>query len=167
MSVALLLIDAQTGFFDGCYLGHEVLDRIKALVEQARTNDVTVIYVKHNTDPQIDGPIHPEIAPQADDAVVLKNTPDSFFQTSLAQELESRGVTKLILAGFQTELCIDTTCRRAWSMGYEVVLVKDAHSTFSFDDAVLSAHQIIEHHTDVLGSFAEIKSTSEIEFSGA
>ncbi|MEK1832395.1 hypothetical protein AAAC51_36335 [Priestia megaterium] len=56
----------------------------------------------------------------------------------------------------QTEFCLDTTCRRAYSLGYkENILVKDAHSTF--DTAVLSASKIVEHHNNMLGQIRYIK----------
>jgi nicotinamidase-related amidase len=51
----------------------------------------------------------------------------------------------------QTEFCIDTTCRRAYSLGYEIILVEDAHSTWN--NNVLQAPQIIAHHNLVLGDW--------------
>jgi len=63
----------------------------------------------------------------------------------------------------QTEYCIDTTCPRAFTLGYEVTLVKDAHSTW--DSSLLKANRIIEHHNNVLGGwFVTLKSEREIEF---
>ncbi|HEX3047657.1 MAG TPA: isochorismatase family protein, partial [Bacillota bacterium] len=63
-----------------------------------------------------------------------------------------------------TEFCVDTTCRRAFSLGYETTLVQDAHSTFH--SKVLTAPQIIAHHNNVLGGwFVTLKSTGEIDFS--
>jgi hypothetical protein len=95
--------------------------------------------------------------------VVQKLHPDAFRDTSLPQELASRGIQHLIISGIQTEYCIDATCRRAYSLGYEVVLVKDAHSTWDTDH--LTARQIIDHHNNVLGGwFAELREASEIEF---
>jgi nicotinamidase-related amidase len=51
----------------------------------------------------------------------------------------------------QTECCIDATCRRAFSLGYDVTLVKDAHGTWDKDD--ISAARIIAHHNEVLDSW--------------
>ena len=95
--------------------------------------------------------------------VVQKRHPDSFQDTNLRQELASRTIERLVITGIQTEYCVDTTCRRAYSLGYDVTLVKDAHSTWDSDH--LTASQIIAHHNDVLGGwFAELKEASEIEF---
>lgn len=75
--------------------------------------------------------------------------------------LEKLGIEKLIIAGMQSEFCIDTTTRRALSMGYANILVKDAHSTFS--TKILPAEKIIEHHNFILGSnFAKLMTTEEV-----
>jgi len=103
------------------------------------------------------------VAPVEGDVVVQKKTPDAFHETNLHHELESRGIKKLIIAGLQTEYCIDTTCRRAFILGYDAILVRDAHSTW--DSPLLTAQQIIGHHNQVLGGwFAILKNEKEIEF---
>lgn len=95
--------------------------------------------------------------------MVQKPHPDAFQDTSLQQELASRGIQHLIISGIQTEYCIDTTCRRAYSPGYAVTLVEDAHSTWDTDQ--LTARQIIDHHNSVLGGwFADLKEASDVEF---
>jgi len=68
--------------------------------------------------------IHPTIVPKEEDVMIKKETPDAFHKTTLHQKLKSKGIEKLVIAGLQTEYCIDTTCRRAYSLGYEVVLVR-------------------------------------------
>jgi nicotinamidase-related amidase len=167
MSTALLLIDAQVGFFDGEMPVHDapvMLDRLTALAERARDAGVPVIFVRHDAEPTIDGPVHPALGPLEGDLVVAKLTPDSFHGTTLKMKLDEQGITTLVVAGFQTELCIDTTVRRARSLGYEVTLVADAHSTFDFADAPLTAEQTIAHHNAILGDFAEVVPLDEVEF---
>jgi nicotinamidase-related amidase len=131
------------------------------------------IYIQHcGPEGAIDQPgtpgweIHPAIAPVDGDIVVQKRHPDAFQDTYLQHELESKGIKKLIITGIQTEYCVDTTCRRAYSLGYDVILIKDAHSTWDTD--LLSAPQIIAHHNEVLGGwFARLKETSEVRFDTA
>jgi nicotinamidase-related amidase len=170
---ALLVIDVQKGMFaedDPVYQGAGLLATIGDLLAKARSAEVPVIYVQHNggpghpLEPGSEGwPIHPAIAPAAGEPVVGKATPDSFHETTLQAELDARGITKLVVAGIQTECCVDTTCRRASSLGYETTLVKDAHSTW--DSRTLSAAQIIAHHNDALdGWFVTPKPASEIAF---
>ena len=170
---ALLVIDVQNGMFaqdDPVYQGAELLATIGELLAKARAAEVPVIYVQHNgrpghsLEPGSEGwPIHPAIAPSEGDPVVRKATPDSFHETMLQAELEARGIVKLIVTGIQTELCVDTTCRRAASLCYQTTLVRDAHSTW--DSRTLSAAQIIAHHNDALdGWFVTPKPASEISF---
>jgi len=107
--------------------------------------------------------MHPSIAPIEGDVLIQKKTPDAFHETNLRNELESREIRKLVVAGLQTEYCVDTTCRRAFSLGYEVTLVKDAHSTWG--TSTLSAEQIIEHHNNVLsGFFVRLERENRIQF---
>ncbi len=170
---ALLVIDVQAGNFEESASVHgssDLLAKISRLIARARTAGVPVVYVQHcGPEGAIDRhgtpgwEIHPAVAPIEGDTVVQKSHPDAFQDTNLQRELESRGVKKLIITGMQTEYCVDTTCRRAYSLGYDVTLVKDAHSTWDTDH--LTAPQIIAHHNDVLGGwFAELKEASEIEF---
>ncbi len=164
---ALLIIDVQVGFIEGdpsVYNAANMLQRIRDLITRGRAANIPIIYVEHASDPGVDGPIHPDVMPHEGDVVVQKHTPDSFYHTSLQEELKTRGIKALIIAGFQTELCIDTTVRRAWSMGYDLTLVEDAHSTFTFDKAALTAPQIIAHHTGILREFATVKKADEIQF---
>jgi nicotinamidase-related amidase len=169
---ALLVIDVQEGMFDEAYpvyAGDGLLKQIQLLIAKARSSGAPVIYVQHNEGPgeplATHTPawkIHSAIAPAEDDVIVQKHTPDSFHRTNLQDELTKLGVRRLVLTGMQTEMCIDTTCRRAVSLGYDVVLAQDAHSTWSSEQ--LTAEQIIEHHNQVLRWFAKMENSADIAF---
>jgi nicotinamidase-related amidase len=95
--------------------------------------------------------------------VIEKQTPDAFYKTTLQQELSARNIKRLVLAGLQSEYCVDTTCRRAFALDYDIILVQDAHSTW--DSSQLTAQQIINHHNEVLGGwFVSLKNESDISF---
>jgi nicotinamidase-related amidase len=170
---ALLIIDMQVGNFSGqdpIYNGNELLDKIRKLISRARTAGLLVVYVQNNGgrgDPDEYGSagwkIHPSIQPNRGDVMVQKRSPDAFHETGLHDELTKRQVEHLYVVGLQTEYCVDTTCRRAFSLGYKVTLVEDAHSTW--DSPLLSAQQIIDHHNQVLGGwFTELEKEGEVEF---
>lgn len=171
LSTALLVIDVQSGMFDETppiYQGAELLAKIASLIDRARQVQAPVIYIQHcgdgNLAPQHPGwAVHPSIAPTPDEICIHKHHPDSFQDTGLQASLQQLGVKNLVIAGIQTEYCVDTTCRRAYSLGYPVTLVQDAHSTW--DTEALSAAQIIAHHNLTLGGwFAELKQAGEILF---
>lgn len=153
----------------------KVLSKIKTLLTKARASRIAVIFIQH------DGPkghpletstkgweIHPSLDPVGGEPIVRKREADSFFETVLQGELGKRGVTNLIVAGGRTEYCVDTTCRRATSLGYDVTLAGDAHLTR--DNKVLSAASIIAHHNFVLDDFSagehvvRVRPTDEIDF---
>lgn len=94
--------------------------------------------------------------------MIEKKTPDSFHGTSLDTVLGNLGVQRLVLCGIQSEVCVDTTCRRAFSLGYDVVLVGDAHGTWNRGS--LGVKQVIDNENDVLRWFADVRSSKEIEF---
>ena len=152
-----------------------MLPKIETLLFKARASGTPVIYVRH------DGPkghpldsdmkeseIHPCVAPVEGDQIVRKKASDSFFNTTLQDELAKRGISHLVITGGMTEYCVDTTCRRATSLGYEVTLVADAHLTR--DNGVITATHIIAHHNFVLDGFGagehsiRVKPTAEITF---
>ncbi|GIN70931.1 isochorismatase [Bacillus sp. J14TS2] len=167
---ALLVIDVQNAMFDKAnpiYEGERLLKNLQELINKARTTNVPVLFVQHNDEEFISGTpeweIHSSISPKEGEIVIQKHTPDSFHETELQEKLESRQIQNLIVSGNQTEYCIDTTIRRAFSLGYRITLVKDAHRTW--DSNSLSAQQIIDHHNEVLSNaFATLKETKEIQF---
>lgn len=172
MSKALLVIDVQRGIMDAVTHADEVLAVIGSLAQRARAAGASVIHVQHNDSLlATNSPawqIHPVAAPQAGEPVVQKWACDSFHETSLHDELQRRGVTHLVMAGCQTDFCIDSTCRRAVTLGYEVTLAEDGHTTE--DSPTLSARQIIAHHNWLLNGFGtrehpiRVVPSSNIEF---
>lgn len=168
---ALLIIDVQCGMFSDfgpVYQSKAVLSRIKRLIDRARSAAVPVIYIQHCAPPGESlhrgtkgWQIHPAVAPLKQERIIQKRTPDCFQGTHLQRELKKLRISKLIITGLQTEFCVDTACRRAFSLGYKVVLAKDAHTTL--DGGKLSAAEITEHHNNLLGAwFVELKKAGQI-----
>lgn len=166
-NTALVVIDVQRGILDIPGLARkqatdQSLDqtvlRIRALIERARAARVAVVYVQHDggpghrLEPNTPGwPLRAEIAPLPGEPLVHKRACDAFFETSLQQELAARNVQQLVIAGCMTQYCIDTTVRRAVSLGYDVVLAADGHATA--DTRTLRFEQIIAHHNALLDGF--------------
>jgi len=106
--------------------------------------------------------IHPAIAPLAGDPIVEKAEPDAFHQSSLAEVLRVRDIGELVVCGFATQDCVDSTVRSAFARGYRVVLASGAHTTTA--NRVLTAAQIVAHHDAVLARFARVTPAVEITF---
>jgi nicotinamidase-related amidase len=156
-TTAVLIIDVQVGLIEGerpVHRGHEVVDRIKGLLARARAAEVPIVYVQDNDVGEIESPawqIYPSIAPAPEDAVVRKPYADAFYHTALGKTLESLGTRRLIVAGCKTDVCVEATSRRAVSLGYDVTLVSDAHSTT--DNSFMTAPQSIAYYNLMLDGF--------------
>jgi nicotinamidase-related amidase len=169
---ALLIIDAQVNMFaagSSVFEGEKILNTLCSMVFRARAARMLVIYVQNNgteNDPDMPGTlgwqIHPALTPEKGDLVIQKNTPDSFHGTTLQNELDSRHIQNLIVAGMQTEYCINATCRRALEVGYKIILVQDAHSTY--DGSTLTAPQIIAQYNHDLGGIVKLQNMDDIVF---
>ena len=154
-NAALLIIDMQNALVEVAYKRSEVLKHIGALLERARAAGATVIYLQQDHEsyePMKPGAfgwlIHSEIEPQENEPVIRKRSTDSFFETSLEQELWARGVERLVVTGMTTEYCVDSTSRSALSHGFDVTLVEDAHTTV--EGGSLAPDRIIAHHNTTL-----------------
>ena len=95
--------------------------------------------------------IHASVAPKPGDLVIEKTASDGFYQTNLQSELDRLAIERLVICGLQTEFCVDTTCRAAFSRGFEIVLAADAHTTM---DAVAPASIVVQHHNYALANLA-------------
>ncbi|MEU6472571.1 isochorismatase family protein [Streptomyces massasporeus] len=83
-----------------------------------------------------------------------KDSAVSFLDTPLDGLLRERGVRRVVVTGFATEYCVDSTSRSALSRGYVLVLVADGHTTPQrpADSPLPSAAQVIVHHNAVFAT---------------
>lgn len=157
MSTALVIIDMQNGLLSGhdsVARSSELLHKVQGLLERARGRGIPVVFVQDADVGGGSGPdweLHAALAPRPGEKIVHKLACDAFHETELDAHLRGLAVDTLIIAGVKTEFCVDTTCRRATSMGYAVTLVADAHATSSTPE--LDADAVIRHHNRLLHGF--------------
>ncbi len=176
MKKALVIIDMQVmPFIWKNYGGKELyqegilIANTRLLIEKARQANAPIFYVMYTEtgeSPRAEGQplwqVHPEIAPQKHDEQITKYYADSFYKTDLLARLEEKETCEIVLCGVQTEYCVDTTCKSAFSHDLRVELASDCHSTFNSE--LLPAEKIIAHHNCILTQFAQIKPAAQIEF---
>ena len=174
MKTALVIIDVQEAMFQQPtppHHGAAVVARIASLLARARAERVPVYFVQHDGGPGDDfergtpsWQIHAPLAPLPGEPVVEKRHPSAFHDTDFDTLLKRAGIGRLVICGMQSEYCVDSTCRAGYGLGYKIVLVSDAHTTF--DSPVLPATQIRNHHNQTLsGSFVDCKAAAEVAFS--
>ncbi|KLN59289.1 isochorismatase [Kiloniella spongiae] len=157
MSTAVIVIDMQQGLVNPVpqpYQLDKVIKHINQITEEARQKKIPVFFIHHESPKSIveyesEGwRLAKDLKQSKNDKVIRKTTPDSFLRTSLETELKALDVAKLIITGYATEFCVDTTIRRAAGLGYDIILVADAHTTH--DKEHTSAENIRAHHNATL-----------------
>lgn len=152
---AVLVIDVQVGLFCAKpppFEAEAVVARINEVTAKARKAGAPVIFIQHDGEPSepdlvpfSEGwKLHPNLQVLPGELVIRKTTCDAFYHTTLESELRSRGITTLLLMGFATDFCVDSTLRSAASKDFRVIVVADAHTTS--DNPVLKAELVREHH---------------------
>ncbi len=176
MKKALMIIDMQIMPFiwkeyggKTIYNEKNIISNVQELIAKARKANAPIYYIMYTEgegSPRAEGQqlwqVWPEIANQENDRMIVKYYADSFLKTNLDESLKADGIEEIVMCGVQTEFCVDATVKSAFSHGYKVELVKDAHSTYDSD--ILSAQKIIEHHNSILEQFAQCVPSKEIEF---
>lgn len=163
---ALILIDCQNTYRRGVMQLTGVEDALaeaRKLLELARQNDVPVFHIRHDggegspydlTDDL--GAISEEVAPVGDEPVITKHVPNSFVGTDLDAQLKALGIKNIVLAGFMTHMCINSTAHGGFNLGYAPTVVASATATRPLATAggrVLSAQDV---HDGALASTRDL-----------
>lgn len=175
---ALLLVDIQNDYFPG---GRMELEGIEAaarnaarLVAHFRKESGTIVHVRHvATQPEAGffrpgtpgAEIHDSVRPAAGETVVVKHFPNSFRETPLESILRERNISTLVICGAMSHMCIDTTTRAAFDLGFSCMLADDACATLAFAHrgTPLPAALVHAAFMAALGQrFAEVLLTDEV-----
>jgi ureidoacrylate peracid hydrolase len=73
-----------------------------------------------------DGDIIDELKPTDEDHLIIKRRDGAFQDTELRMWLQSLGVNTLVFCGIDTSICVETSLREAFNIGYDVMLISDA-----------------------------------------
>ncbi len=135
----LILIDCQNTYTRGVMELDGVaaaLDEAARLLERARSAGIPIVHIQHDSgegspyDIRAEiGQIAEQVAPQGDEPVIVKEFPNSFVQTELDDRLKAIGAHNLVLAGFMTHMCVNSTARGAFNLGYAPTVVASATAT--------------------------------------
>ena len=178
MSTALVIVDIQNDYFPGGAMelagSVEAGEQAGKLIAVFRNKALPVIHVQHlSTRPGatffVPGTrgveIHPCVSPREGETLIQKNFPNSFRNTPLLQHLRDNKITRLVVAGMMTQMCIDSTVRAAADLGFECLLAHDACATksLSFGGVVVPAASVQTAFLAALnGLFAKVQSVDEL-----
>jgi nicotinamidase-related amidase len=166
----LLIVDMQVALLEGPPK-HDldgVVDRINRLAAQIRGQGGKVIFIQHvdagrgHLDPLAPAfQLLPELKREPSDIVVRKHLNDAFAGTSLKARLDDIAPDRLLIAGWATDFCVDSTVRSSVSHGYNVVVVADAHTLN--DRPHLDAASVIRHHNWIWSDLIAVQSIEVVE----
>lgn len=139
---ALLLIDVQKGVNQFDYWGGssgrrnnpEAEERMRELLAGFRDRGLTIIFSQHDSREALSplklslpsGQMIDGFEPRAGEVVIRKDVNSAFIGTDLELRLREHGIDRLVIAGFFTNFCVETTTRMAGNLGYDTYLVHDA-----------------------------------------
>jgi nicotinamidase-related amidase len=138
---ALLVIDVQNEYFTGklpITYPEGSLEHILQAIRAARSKAIPVAYIQHTAIQKesktflksTDGwQLHPAIAVTPRDYLVEKTLPGSFTGTDLDSWLRQKGIDTVVITGYMTQMCCDTTARQAMHLGFSVEFLSDATGT--------------------------------------
>jgi nicotinamidase-related amidase len=181
-TTALVMIDLQHGIASmplAPYTGEQTVQAGIALAQRFRSAGAAVAAVQvgwssdladmppQNVDRRIalpEGGIpanYSELLPgvtQPGDIRITKHHWNALHDTELHLQLRRRGIKTIVLCGIATNFGVESTARHAWELGYDVVMVRDACTTFSVE-----LHEMAVQF--VFPRIARVCSAGEISFS--
>ena len=172
--MALLIVDMQNDYFDGGAMPlartQQAADKTAKLLQAFRDDNRTVIHVQHIFADDQKGffiaatqgsEICTQLAPAANEAVVIKSRVNSFLGTNLERILIDQGIEQLVITGAMAHVCIDAVTRAATDKGYHCHLIIDACAAPDIS-AITSADSVKESTAHVLGfAYAKVNNTDE------
>jgi nicotinamidase-related amidase len=176
MDTALLVIDVQNEYFTGrlpVTYPHGSLVTILKAMDAAHAAHIPVIVIQHANratgaatfSPGTNGwELHPDVKKRPHDLLVEKTLPGSFTGTNLAAWLKEHGISTLVIAGYMTQMCCDTTARQAFHRGYTVKFLSDATGTLSIANAAGSISDADLHRAILVTQqmrFSQVMTTAE------
>lgn len=167
MKQGLIIIDVQNDYFNGGAMELAGMDgaasHCKKLLELFRDRQAPIFHIQHIAAGEgstffIPGTkgceIHESVTPLDGEPLVTKNYPSAFRETGLQDMLNRSGIEDIVICGAMTHMCIDTSTRAAFDLGYNCCVISDACATRNL---VFDGHEITA--VDVHAAFMSALST--------
>ena len=177
MGKCLVIVDLQNDYFPGGNMElfeiEKAADNAKLLLSSFRKENLPVFHVQHIAArpgatffiPDTHGvKINDMVAPEKNEPVIAKIFPNSFRETSLLAELQKINADELIICGAMSHMCIDSTVRSAFDLGFSCVVAEDACATrdLIFNGKTVKAIDVHASFMAALSApFAKIASTDQ------
>lgn len=167
--MVLLIVDTQKLIVnEKLYEFDRFVSNVKELINKARTNRIEVIYVRHDDGPDseltkgnIGFEIYEEFKPINGERIFDKNVNSAFKGTGLLEYLINKGEKDIIIAGLQTDYCIDATIKCGFEHGFNIIVPEYANTTVN--NKFMSSEQSYRYYNEFIwnGRYAKCISIDE------
>lgn len=176
MKRALLVIDVQNEYFTGklpVTYPEDSFQNILKAIDSANENKILVILIQHSNLGKYaatfkigtaEHNIHEKVLKKDFDMIIEKNLPGSFTETELESYLNENNIDTIVISGYMTQMCCDTTARQAMHLGFNVEFLSDATGTLNISNSAgkISAKEL---HKAILVTqamrFSKVMTTEE------
>lgn len=175
---AIVLIDYQNEYVDGAMplgqAGAKAIDNARQLLDKARKQDIPVFHITHHGaengnvfDPLSSNvEIVEQLKPHDGETVIVKNHPNAFYDTQLQSLLSSANKQQIIFAGFMSHMCVSSTARAAFDLGFDSFVCHDACATRDLPNASKEAISAEVMHDTAMAAlqdrFSALVTTAEL-----
>ncbi len=143
---AIVFIDFQNEYVDGAMPlgepGAKATKNARLILDQARKDNRPIFHIAHHGEKN-DGVFDPStknvdivesLQPIDGEKVITKKHPNAFYNTSLQADLESTAAKQVLFVGFMSHMCVSSSVRAAFDLGFECVVARDACATRALPD---------------------------------
>ncbi len=143
---AVVLIDYQNEYIDGAMplgqAGTNAIANARLLLDKARRQEIPIFHITHHGadngnvfDPLSSNvEIIAELQPKAGETVIVKKHPNAFYDTQLQALISAAQKQQIIFAGFMSHMCVSSSVRAAFDLGFDSFVCHDACATRDLPD---------------------------------
>lgn len=143
---AVVFIDYQNEYIDGAMplgqAGSRALANAQRLLDKARKQDIPIFHIAHHGedngkvfDPlSANVEIVDELKPLDGEKTITKKHPNAFYDTQLQALISASGKQQVIFAGFMSHMCVSSSVRAAFDLGFDNFVCHDACATRALPD---------------------------------
>lgn len=175
---AIVFIDFQNEYVDGAMplgqLGSKATANARLLLDKARQKDIPIFHIAHHGEDngQVFDPLSPnveivdDLKPVKDEKLITKKHPNAFYSTALQELIEAAGKQQIIFAGFMSHMCVSSSVRAAFDLGFQNFVCHDACATRALPNAKRETISAEVMHDTAMAAlqdrFAALLSTDDV-----
>lgn len=138
---AIVFIDFQNEYVDGVMalgdLGAAAIANARLLLDKARNENIPIFHIAHHGEDNgnVFDPLSSNVAivdslqPMDNEKTITKKYPNAFHNTELNELIQATGKQQIVFAGFMSHMCVSSSVRAAFDLGFENFIFHDACAT--------------------------------------